>query len=138
MDSLDSNIWFGEDGLFHVDFGMCSHLTTELALKVMNESLNLVKTISVENGGLQQKYEVLVHAQKIMEVDSNARSILLGSELGAVTNACAIVLHKSSLNWLVGEIFLFFDHPSYPCKLFTSETKAIYWLRAYRARLNKR
>lgn len=112
----------GEDGIFHVDFGPCTRITRDHALKIISDGMSLPTG---------RKYCVLSHAPYIMQVDEAAKPILFSRELGSITAACAILLHAEGLNENAGELFLFFDTPPYPIELFSKKNEAITWLNTH-------
>jgi hypothetical protein len=116
-------VFLHESGIFHVDYGLCSRLTLDVVLKMQE------KTLATQKGDDGRKYVVLVNSKYVTAVDKDAQSILFSQEIGEKTKACAIMLHQKGFNWLVGELYLFFDKPPYPCRFFTRESKAIAWLK---------
>lgn len=58
------------------------------------------------------------------------RDYFASDEITALANASAMLL-KSGISKIVGNIFLKFNNPGYPTKLFTNEAKAIEWLKTF-------
>lgn len=72
----------------------------------------------------------LTDLREVKSITREARDYLAGEEATKITTACALLI-SSPLSKVVGNIFLGLNRPTYPTKLFTSEEKAIAWLREF-------
>ncbi|GEM_PF-2772684 len=123
--------WNDADGIFHVDCGLCTHITFEVALQLVNEIIGLASSVVNVEGGLKRRNILLIHAPFIIKVDEAASSLLFSRKHGRLTTACAILIHPEGFNEYVGELFVFFDTPPYLVEVFTKEAVAITWLKTY-------
>jgi hypothetical protein len=73
---------------------------------------------------------VLADIRKINHMDREARAYLTGSEVASLTKAAAVLV-KLPVNTIFGNIFLEINKPSFPVRLFTSESKALEWLKQF-------
>ena len=116
-----SKIWLGEDGIIR---WTCLPLKEEVLADAI-ENVEAASKISKD-----KKSPLLVDLRNLKSVDRKARAYYAGDEAAKVFRACVLLI-DSPISKIIGNIFLNFNKPKYPVKLFTSETDAIEWLKGF-------
>jgi len=65
-----------------------------------------------------------------MSLDDDVADFVAGREVTSLTKAAAI-LSKSFVEEQMGNMYLMFNAPPFPTRLFTSESGALRWLTGY-------
>ena len=76
------------------------------------------------------KIPLLADIRGVKSITREARAYLSGEEAAALTFACALII-GSPVSRVIGNFFLGLNKPVYPTRLFTSEEKAIKWLKEF-------
>lgn len=121
FETRGSKIWLGEDGILRV----LRHSYGETTLDDAIEMTTIVSKIAND-----KQYPTIIDTRQSKGITREAREYAAGEEPLKFCTALAILI-GSPLNRMVGNFFLRINKPSYPTKLFTSETKALKWLRGY-------
>jgi hypothetical protein len=100
--------------------------------KTFDINLEIAKLCIAErkrvSGG--QTYPALVFINNIKSVSKSARDYFASDEAANNIVASAFIV-GSSVSKIMGNIFLTFNKPPVPLRLFTSEAEALKWLRNY-------
>ncbi|MGC4233513.1 MAG: hypothetical protein QM594_11090 [Niabella sp.] len=70
---------------------------------------------------------VLIYDDGITNIDREARVYLASKEANKHIKA-GVIINKSPVTSVVGNFFIKLNKPAIPCKLFSSEQKAVKWL----------
>lgn len=97
------------------------------AIGLIEAKDNTMEVEKISNGKLPP---ILVDIREIKSIDKQARDHF--AMKNRAPKVCAIgVLIKSPLSKVIGNFFLGINLPSVPTKLFTSEEKALEWLKKF-------
>lgn len=110
-----------ENGIIYGEYFPNTVITLELAKQAVQDRYSLTKGVS---------YPVLADAINLKLVDDEARSYLGSEEACKYITALAIVTDKPISN-LFANVYLKWDKPPVPTKLFTDKTKALRWLKLF-------
>src|SRR5690348_17053181 len=77
-----------------------------------------------------RKHPLLIDLKNLKSITPQARAYFSARDRETDINAFAFLIH-STFQRMVGNIFIQFNNPPLPTKLFTSEESALQWLRAY-------
>ena len=77
-----------------------------------------------------QKRPVLVEMKQIKNMDGDARAYSAGDNVESITLALAMVI-GSTPGKTLGNLWLGINKPSFPTRMFNSETEAIKWLKGF-------
>lgn len=116
-----SKITLGNDGIGRVNF-LPGLVVTE---EDVREHFSACSRIS--NG---RSIPVLVDVRDVKQVEQKAREYFAGEEHISLTKAAAIIV-RLPVDSLMGNLFMGLNKPSFPVKLFTSQAKALKWLKQY-------
>jgi len=78
----------------------------------------------------QAKAPVMVDIREIHSVERDARMYMAGPEGEKATSALAFII-KSKVGEILGNVFINFNKPGFPTRMFTTEEEALDWLRGY-------
>jgi hypothetical protein len=116
-----AKLWLGEDGIFRSRTNSESEITVELAREHLEIHTKLTRG---------KKTPVLTDIREIKSITRAARVHLSGEEADKVHSALAI-LTGSQVSKVIGNFFLGLNRPKFPTKMFTSEEKAVEWLKGF-------
>ena len=119
-----AKIWLGEDGI--VRSVPCAKVVT-LVLTLADAKETFSAILKVSKG---RKRPYLSDIRKIKSVDRESREYFASEEVANAISAIAMLI-GSPVSRIIGNFFLGLNKPSYPIKLFTSESEAIEWLRRF-------
>jgi hypothetical protein len=77
-----------------------------------------------------KKVPVFTDMRGLKSMTREARLFLSGEDAAQVTSAAALLI-GSPLSKVIGNFFMGINKPPYPTKLFTSEEKALQWLKGF-------
>jgi hypothetical protein len=118
LENLYSLIWKEDDiimGIFKADI--------VLDLEAARKTVNLRKTLTAEKDHL-----LLVDIRNIRNATREAREYMGSREAGEGVIKAAIMI-DSNFSMILGNIFLKFNKPEVPTKLFTEKVAAVKWLK---------
>ncbi|MFW9993407.1 MAG: hypothetical protein ACFFD4_15290 [Candidatus Odinarchaeota archaeon] len=95
---------------------------------MFNDAVEILAAHVKVTGG--KKLPALIDMRQTGSVSREARQHLAGEEMTSVTSALAL-LTSSFLSKMVGNLYTGINNPGVPLKLFTSEVKAIEWLKGF-------
>jgi hypothetical protein len=114
--------WLVEDGIVRMEFKP----RTRMGLEDSRWAIKLMKELC---GG--RRCCLLIEPRNLQSVSWEARDYVSGKEAKALIISIAAIV-SSPLSRVLGSFFLGLNKPSYPTKLFTSESEALQWLRLQR------
>jgi hypothetical protein len=117
----NAQIWLDEDGICRVNHPDNVHVTLEEARAMIAAIARLRK---------EDLLPVLIDASPLKSVESEARKFLAGEETTRCTLACAFLV-QSTPSRIIGNFFIRFNKPPFPCRLFKSENEALQWLKTF-------
>jgi len=115
------HVEIGEDGIVRIDYRAHDHVT----LKVVQQAYQKQLVVSQE-----EQRPVLIFGQGVMSLGEDVADFVAGNEVKGLTKAAAI-LTKSFMEEELGNMYLMFNAPPFPTRLFTSESSALHWLTGY-------
>ena len=121
IETRSQRIWMGEDGIMRF-----------VALPVPEHTLDDAKE-NVEIAAKickGKKVPGLVDIREVKSVSREARMHYAGDENAKVLSAVAILV-DSPISRIIGNFFIGLNKAPFPCKLFSSESAAIEWLREF-------
>lgn len=110
-----------DDGLFHIHVDGNKEIDVEHVKEIVN---------AIEKLGNGKVYPLLMVVGEYTLPTPEARAYIATAESDPYASAEAYVV-KSLSQKLVGNVFLSFNKPARPTKIFNSEDKAIEWLKEY-------
>jgi hypothetical protein len=114
-----SKIWIGADGIMYISAIPESDVVIDDAVE------NVAVSIKMAKG---KKYPALVNMKKVRSITRDAREYFAGEEARKpVINLAMLV--GSPLSEMMGNLFMKLSKPQFSTKMFTSEEKAIEWLK---------
>jgi hypothetical protein len=116
-----SELKFGEDGIGRAEFLPGRTIT----LRDLKEHFAVCAEVS--NG---KCVPVLADIRKIRHMERDARMYFTGREVASLTKAVAVLV-KLPVNTIFGNMLMEVNKPAYPVRLFTSESKALEWLKQF-------
>lgn len=120
IETPTSKIWLGEDGILR----QVVYPNVEITIDDVKEYLAVA--VELSKG---KKIPVLVDTRKIKFIDRKAREYITKEGVNVALSLALLI--DSPLSRMIGNFFLGINRPSYPVKLFTSETKALEWLKGF-------
>jgi hypothetical protein len=121
IETKGARLWLGEDGIFR----SVTKPNAEISLEQARQLLEAHKKITGS-----KKTPVFTDIRMIKSMSRAARVQLAGKEAEKIHSALAI-LTNSPLNKLFGNLFMSFNKPRFPTRIFTSEEEAIGWLKGF-------
>ncbi len=117
----ESSVNFRSDGLAWI------HIKTSNDVEIKH----VVEVVSaLEKFGKGKKFPLLITTQKFTLPSPEARAYIATPESDPFASAEAYVIQSFSQK-LVGNIYISFNKPARPTRIFTSEEKAIEWLKTF-------
>lgn len=104
----------------------------ELRFEGVHLALEEVQTIFEIYGEFtrEEKRPLLVDIRRLGSVDGDARRYATSDAVDSMMSAMAIVV-GSTVSMVIGTLFLGFNRPNYPTRIFTDTERALLWLRGY-------
>ncbi len=118
-------IWLGEDGIMRIEYPPDCNLT----LEDVRELNRRHREISMRCRPL------LAYADSVAAAEHEAQQFASDPDVVEVVSALAIIV-KSFFTRAMADIFIKFNKPPYPTRVFTNEADALAWLEEYRAPLD--
>ena len=116
-----ANVHIEEDGIVRIDYRAYDRVT----LGVVQQAYEKQLAVSQE-----EQRPVRIFGQSVMSLDDDVTDFVAGKEVKSLTKAAAI-LTKSLMEEQMGNMYLMFNAPPFPTRLFTSESAALRWLTGY-------
>ena len=114
------SMWMDEEGFLCCQYCKDLHLSLEAAISVVESRIFFAKGAS---------YPLLIDMRGIKSTTKKARQYM--ATIGATLVTAGALITGSSLNRMLGNVFLSIDKPQVPTRLFTNETSARQWLRGF-------
>lgn len=121
VDLHASTVSLRSDGIIHLEL----HPVEELAVK---DAWEIIKAI--EGIGKGKKFPNLITAKDYVNIDKEAKVLSASEEGNQYTLADAIVVDSIALK-LIANFYISFNKPVRPTRLFSSEEKAVAWLKTF-------
>ncbi len=116
-----AKVWLGEDGIIRV----VTLPDVEVTLENITEiNRNIKKLI------MGKKVPVFTDIRGVKSITREARLFASGEDSAQVSSAAALLI-GSPVSKVIGNFFLGINKPPYPAKLFSSEKKALQWLKGF-------
>jgi hypothetical protein len=115
-----SKIW-EEDGILHCKLNPGIDVDLEDAKEIMNVSSLFRRGRSIP---------VLGDLSEVRSISHESREYLSGEEATSIASSLAIIT-GTPISKIIGNFLIGINKPPYPVKLFTSQEKAIKWLRTF-------
>ena len=115
------NVQIGEDGIVRIDYRSYDRVTLSVVQQAYEKQLAASQ---------DEQRPVLIFGQSVMSLEKDVADFVAGKEVKSLTKAAAI-LTKSFAEEQMGNMYLMFNAPPFPTRLFTSETAALRWLTGY-------
>lgn len=116
-----ARIVIGSDGIMYIDINTDGDFTLENAKELFEASLEV---------GKGKQYPNLIRVHQYFLPTKEAREFVAAPERSSRALAEAYVI-KSLPQKLIGNFYIRIDKPLAPTKLFTSEEKAMEWLKGF-------
>ncbi len=113
--------WLREDSILHFEYKPNSHDT----LITAKENLAADKELAQD-----KKRPLFCDFRNIKSQDKKARDFYASNEAHQIISACALLI-DSGFSKIIGNFFMGINKPKTPTRLFTSEKKAIEWLKGF-------
>jgi hypothetical protein len=97
------------------------------SLNLEHAEVNLAATTALAAG---QRVPLLVDLRLGKSLDREARALYSGEQTGNVVCAVALLI-ESPLSRAIGNMFMGFNKPAYPLRLYSSEADALAWLMGF-------
>lgn len=116
-----AKIWFEDDGVIRVIFLPGAEVT----LEDMKE-INVISTKLSEN----KKVPVFTDIREIKSMTREAR-LFASSEIAVKVTSAVAALTGTPVSRVLANFFMGINKPPFPTRLFTSEAKALEWLKGF-------
>ena len=113
--------WMGADGIARTKVKQGA----QVSLKDSMENSTAVNSFITE-----KKYPLVVDSREIKSISKEARDHFSIGNRETRINSFAIII-QSPISRIIGNLFMSFNKPSVPAKLFNTEEDAIDWLLQY-------
>jgi hypothetical protein len=115
------NVHIEQDGIVRIDYRAYDRVTLSVAQQAYEKQLAVSR---------DEQRPVLIFGQSVMALEDDVAEFVAGNEVKSLTKAAAI-LTKSFVEEQMGNMYLMFNAPPFPTRLFTSESVALRWLTGY-------
>ncbi len=109
------------DGIMQFDLKPCNSFT-------INDLKEVNNAAAILGGG--KAFPRLTHIKHFFNIDKDLRAYAASEESNITTLAAAFVVNLLPLK-LVGNFYIAFNKPVRPTKLFSTEEKAVEWLKTF-------
>ena len=116
-----STISLRSDGIMRIEL----HPEDEFTV---NDTLEIIETVKRIGGG--KKFPNLITTKGYINIDKNARALSASEDGNLYTIVDAIVTNSSALK-LIADFYISFNKPVKPTRIFSSEEKAVEWLKMF-------
>lgn len=97
----------------------------EIEINGAKENVSALKNVCGD-----KKTPIIIDSRNIKSMDRESRIYFSSEEIQTFTLALAILI-SSAVSRVIGNFFIGLNKPPYPVKLFTSEEKALDWLKTF-------
>ena len=111
--------WAGKDGIGRIIFLPQAAITLETAKKHFAVCTKLARG---------KKESILVDLRNIKSANYEGRQYFASEAASKITKASAVIV-SSPVSKMIGNFFIGLNKPPFPTKIFTSELKAMRWLK---------
>ena len=117
-----SELWIDEGGILHTRY---TKKKTDVTLSIAKKEIELINKMRGD-----KKIPTMVNLNNTKSLTKEAREYYAGRESKKVFSAVALIVN-SPFHSVMGNFFLGINKPLFPVKLFSSEKKALDWLKSY-------
>lgn len=121
IETATSVIRLGDDGIVRVKNAAGAVIDLEVARRDTNAARELIRG---------DRAPMLIDIREIQRVTRAARTYLAGEEMAQFSSAQAVLVDWS-ISRAIGSFFLDVSQPVMPSRIFTSERKAMTWLKGF-------
>jgi hypothetical protein len=121
IETRTSRIWLGKDGIGRVVILSGAEETLEDAKNSVETGIRLAKG---------KRVPTITDIRGAKSITREAREFYTGEETTKLVSASAILV-DSQVGRMIGNFFTAVNRPSYPTRVFSSEQKAIEWLKGF-------
>ncbi len=121
IETRSLRIWMGEDGIMR-------QVTLPVPEHTLDDAKENVEIAAKICKG--KKVPGLIDIREVKSASREARMYFTGDESAKVLNAAAMLV-DSPVSRIIGNFFIGLNKAPFPCKLFSSESAAIEWLREF-------
>lgn len=114
-------VWIDENGIFHHKLFPGQDVTLDEMIESFDVQIRL-------SGGKRTPF--LVDIRGIKSVSREARAHVSSQEVVRISSVTALVV-DSPMSRVIGNFFMGLNKPPFPVRLFTSEEKALEWLKTF-------
>ena len=121
------HIWLGDDGVMRIRFPQDYHFTLD-DIRELNRQHHEISEVC---------RPLLVYAESVAAAEHEAQQFASSQESVEVVSAMAIIV-RSFFTRALADIFMRFNKPPYPTRVFTDEADALAWLEPFCKQLDGR
>jgi hypothetical protein len=116
-----ARIWSGDDGIGRVVF------LPDVVVSLADATEYVAACRDLSHG---KRSPVLIDGRHVRSIRREARTFLASDAAAAFTSAVGVIV-ASPLSRIIGSIFLGWNIPRFPVRLFGAEAEALEWLRRF-------
>lgn len=116
-----SEIWIDEQDIYHLTY-------TKGAEVILEDTLNECRIIGEMSD--HKKVSIMADLNLCTSVSRESRKYYAGKEANEIFKTAALLV-GTQISRAIGNFFLGLNNPVMPVRLFTSENKALKWLKEY-------
>jgi hypothetical protein len=121
METRTAQLYLGKDGISRIIVKQGAEITID----EIKENFAALSQITAS-----KKAPSLIDLRGIKSINREAR-VYLSDEETVSNNSASALLIGSPVSKMIGNFFIGLNKPPYPTKLFTSESKALEWLKGF-------
>ena len=121
IETRSERMWMGEDGIMR-------YVALPVPEHTLDDAKENVEIAAKINKG--KKVPGLIDIREAKSVSREARMYYTGDENAKVHHAVALLV-DSPVSRIIGNFFIGLNKTPFPCKLFSSESAAVEWLREF-------
>lgn len=119
FETRTARIWLSGDGIIHLVYSAQVEVT-------LNEMMENIRALTAVSNG--QKRPILADIRNMRSADRDVREQSM--KLGHIVK-CAAIIASSQTTIMLGNLFMNFNKPEFPTRLFRTEEDGIAWLKSF-------
>ncbi len=128
IDTRAARIWIDDDSILHFE------ILPEADVILADAQENIAICARLKR---TERACLMIDLRAIKSITREARTYFAGNEAGELAEACAILIGSAGSR-VIGNFFLGLNKPTFPTRLFSSEDKALAWLKEFPAKKETR